>query len=116
MKFLADLVLFAGVGTIMVKPSIVFNTIEKYAFNKDISIMGRDIFNEPLEHNVLAEVGTCNNIEAIERDEVTMKNLDRMVANTKSPYGQQVWKIKREEFLRSLRWKTVGGTENHSMR
>ena len=46
-------------------------------------------------------------VEMIHADEKVLQNLDKMVKMSKKKHVKQMWKIKKGEFERQLRWKSA---------
>ena len=46
-------------------------------------------------------------VEMIDADQKVLQNLDKMIKMSKKKHVKQMWKIKKNEFERQLRWKAT---------
>jgi len=46
-------------------------------------------------------------VEMIDADQKVLQNLDKMVKMSKKKHVKQMWKVKKSEFERQLRWKAT---------
>ena len=52
--------------------------------------------------------------DSFDQDERILNNFDRMIKTSKKRDVKKLWKIKKAEHLRNMRWKTLGGMEKTS--
>lgn len=52
-------------------------------------------------------IPTYESLEMIEQSEKILNNLNTMVKNAKNRRVKQLWKIKRAEYIRILRWNRI---------
>lgn len=89
-------------------PAFVLGVIDKYVFNKkNIILMGRDIFNEPIDIDLNDGETGFNQDVSFERDEKIIKNLRHMVKVSRKKKVKQMWKHKLGEYERKLKWMTT---------
>jgi len=89
-------------------PAWFFSKVEKFIFNAHAEphLYVQHISND----NIIAR---SENMESILRDEKVLHNLNLMIKNTKKRDVKQMWKIKKLEFERQLRWKKDLMRANH---
>ena len=108
LKTVIDAIIILMLVALAFSPAFVYRAIEKYFFQKDnVTLFGRDIFNEPLEiDDADGETGFNQDI-SFERDEKIYNNLKSMVKKSKKRKVKQMWKNKLGEFERKLKWQTT---------
>jgi hypothetical protein len=52
-------------------------------------------------------------VDTLNRDEKVLDNLNRMIKTSKKKHVKQMWKIKKAEFERELRWRQHSVWYNH---
>lgn len=105
LKIIVDSAAILGIVAVLFSPAIVFRAIDKYLFREnDSPILGRDIFNEPLDIDVSYGGSIFNRADTIDRDEKILTNLTLMAERGENPEVQTIWRLKKLEFERRLHW------------
>ena len=77
-------------------------------------MLERNIFNETTDFDVDKAPTEFNNKAMMEKDDIRLKNLTKMVVDATSPETRRIWANKRDEFIRELKWKnTKDQTKGH---
>ena len=70
------------------------------------------LFDEPVEPELHVHfinpnqvIKTEESMDLLSRDEKVLHNLNLMIKNSKKKHVKQMWKIKKAEFERTLRWQ-----------
>ena len=72
------------------------------------------LFDEAEPHEMVVQyvhpdaiIPNAEAVEMIHADEKVLKNLDKMIKMSKKKHVKQMWKVKKSEFERQLRWKAT---------
>lgn len=57
--------------------------------------------------NIKTIIPNEDSVELIHADEKVLQNLDKMIRTSRKKHVKQLWKIKKAEFERQLRWKAT---------
>lgn len=95
---------------IVFSPVWFFNQVEKIILNNDVE--ESQLYIEGYVHpmNILDR----DIDDSFDQDERILNNFDRMIKTSKKRDVKKLWKIKKAEHLRNMRWKTLGGMEKTS--
>jgi hypothetical protein len=94
----------------IVSPKTFFVTVDQIIRNK---VSADEIEVEVV--NPLAITHTSLSVNAVNDFEKRIKLFDSAIKKTKNKQSQRIWKLKREQYLRHVRWQTLvensGATE-----
>ena len=85
----------------IVSPVWFFSKVEKMLFDTPEPELHVDFINPT---RVLKPE---ESMESLNRDEKVLENLNRMIKTSKKKQVKQMWKIKKAEFERMLRWQRM---------
>ena len=71
------------------------------------SMLERNIFNEPTDHDFERDSSEFNNEAMILQDDYRLKNLTRMVTQAVKPEVARMWEVKVAELMGNMRWRSL---------
>lgn len=103
---LAHSVTLILLGTLVVSPTWFFkNLLEMLNLKNDDYDVDSPFLDGVI--NPAAIILTYESLEMIEQSEKILNNLNTMVKNAKNRRVKQLWKVKRAEYMRILRWNRI---------
>ena len=91
----------------VVSPVWFFSKVEKVLFDTPEPELHVDFINPNQVLNPEEQM------EFLDRDEKVLKNLNLMIKTSKKKQVKQMWKIKKAEFERQMKWKQHLNRANH---
>lgn len=72
-----------------------------------MTMLERNIFNEPTDHDFERDSSEFNNESMIRQDDYHLKNLVRMVTKATKPHVARMWEVKVAELMNNMRWRSL---------
>ena len=95
---------------IVFSPVWFFKQVEKFILNNDAEESQLYITGYVHPMNIMSR----DIDDTLEQDERILNNFNRIIKSSKKRDVKKLWKIKKAEHLRNMRWKTLGGMEKTS--
>jgi hypothetical protein len=92
---------------LIVSPVWFFSQVEKVLFETPDPYLHVNFINP---NQIIKQEDV---VETLNRDEKVLDNLNRMIKTSKKKHVKQMWKIKKAEFERELRWRQHMEWSNH---
>lgn len=95
--------------SVVISPVWFFKQVEKFIMKNDLDEKYKYVDGHVSPDNCIQQY---DNEESFLRDEKALANFDRLIKSTKKRDVKRLWKIKKAEYLREMRWKTLATVEN----
>ena len=89
---------------IIISPVWVFQQIEKYLFQNDEEFQNQHVVYDVHPQNVIK---ASLNDYYHDKDMLVLANFDKVIKNSKKRDVKKLWKLKKLEYMRQIRWRTI---------
>lgn len=90
--------------TIIISPVWAFQQIEKYLFQNDVEFQNQHVVYNVHPQNVINP--SLENYYH-DKDVLVLARFDKVIKNSKKRDVKKLWKIKKLEYMRQIRWRTI---------